>query len=452
MTDHQRADSIGMVQAGVEVAPNLNKLASRGVVFSRAYNTCPLCVPARTALATGKYPTSAGVVFNDWSGATAGDHKPIHQFLAEDGYSVGHIGVHHIRVKPEIQERVQFRKWIGNGDYSRYLRELGIDGSPPEGADFFRREIEEFRNGKFVKVRYSNTQTALWANPAEHFMDSYFCQQGVDFIRENSTEPFALFTYLWAPHPPLRAPEPYASMFGTEGVELPSNVDMPANGEPPNRRRGIAAQLAENISMDDWRKVWAAHLGLVNLADAGIGRILQALEESGQADNTIVVFTVDHGDHLGQHRMYQKMEMYEQAVRIPLIIHAPGADARTFDTPVSHLDLTPTLLDFVGVEQPDDLDGISLQDCIVSGNPPPDRPIFSQYSGNPTTGDTRRAVITDRYKYIYDPADLPELYNLKNDPLETHNLAADTKYANVMRELHEECRSWANSHGDWVLP
>lgn len=434
----------------MEVTPNLNRLAAQGTVFDRAYNTCPLCAPARTALATGKYPTKNGIVFNDWRGIRAGNHKPIHQFLAEAGYDVGHVGVHHIRVIPILEERVQFSKWISNGDYSRYLKESGIDAEPPEGRDSFRREITENQNGKPVKVRYSNTRTAVWAHSAEHFKDSYFCQQSVDFINQKRTKPFALFVYLWAPHPPLRVPEPYASRFDPEGVELPPNVNLTAEGEPPNRRRGIAAQLAEDVSMDEWREVWAAHLGLVNLADAGIGNILQALEASGQGDNTATIFTVDHGDHLGQHRMYQKMEMYEQAVKIPLIARVPGGRAQTLDSPVSHLDLMPTLLDLTDIQQPDDLDGISLMESIVSGTPPPDRPVFSEYSGNPTVGDIRRAVITRRYKYIHDPADVPELYDLESDPLEMLNLAANSAYAEVMRELHEECKSWANSHGDWV--
>ena len=450
MTDHQRGDSIGMVQAGIEVTPNLNRLASNGVVFTRAYDTCPLCVPARTALATGKYPTKNGVVFNDWKGVRAGDHKPIHQCLAEAGYDVGHIGVHHIRVEPTIQERVPFSKWISNGEYSRYLKDLGIDDKPPEGRDFFRKEIIEHREGEFVKTMYSSSKAAVWPHPAEHFKDSYFCQQSADFISEKRDNPFALFTYLWAPHPPLRVPEPYASMFDPQGLQLPSNLDQPAEGEPPNRRKGIAAQLAEGVSMDEWRKAWSAHLGLVNLADAGIGRIIKALEESGQADYTIVVFTVDHGDHLGQHRMYQKMEMYEQAVRIPLIVRVPGTESRAFHSPVSHLDLMPTLLDLAHVESPGDLDGISLSDSIVSGTALPDRPVFSQYTGNPTVGDIRRAVITQKYKYIHDPTDVPELYDLENDPLEMRNLASDSKYAEVVRELHEECKVWANGHGDWV--
>ena len=462
MTDHQRADSLGMVQDGTEVTPRLNRLAAQGTVFTRAYTTCPLCVPARTALATGKYPTENGVVFNDWQGLRAGDHSPVHQFLFEAGYDVGHIGVHHIRVAPPLQDRVPFSKWSGNREYSKFLFQCGME-EPSGDLQRFKKEVTDRQDGRVVKAHYSNTKTAVWPHPEEYFMDSYFCQQAIDFIVQKKDKLFALFVYLWAPHPPLRVPEPYASRFDPARLELPPNVDVTAEGEPCGRRRGVPAQLAANVSMDQWRKVWAAHLGLVNLVDAGIGRILEALDASGQTDNTLVIFTVDHGDHLGQHRMYQKMEMYEQAIRVPLLCKGPGVKSQVFDTPVSHLDLLPTLLEYADMGIPDDvadaskavdvskLDGISLRECLERGTSPPERAVFCQYSGNAAIGDLRRAVISKRYKYIYDPADRPELYDLEADPLEMHNMASSYEGESIVHGLHKEGKAWARSHNDWIL-
>jgi arylsulfatase A-like enzyme len=450
MTDHQRADSIGMVQAGVEVCPNLNRLASESAFFQRAYNTCPLCVPARTAMATGKYPTRTGVVYNDWQGETATDQTPIHQMLADAGYDVAHIGVDHIRVDPPLHERVEFAEWVGANEYQEYLQEQGVDaGAGPDWSEFKTR-VDENVAGERETRPYSNTKT--WTAPydAEHFKDLYWCRRAADFLRQERERPFALFLYLWAPHPPLRVPEPYASMFDPEALVLPSNVGQRSEGEPPGRRQGAAAQIAEDVSMADWRRAWAAHLGLVNLADTGIGRVLDALDEQGLASDTVTLFTVDHGDHLGQHRMYQKMEMYEQAVRLPLMVRAPGGATCTFNTPVSHLDVLPTLLDLLGRPEPGDLDGISLAESVREGVKPADRTVFSQYSGNPALGDIRRAAITRRYKYIYDPDDLPELYDLKTDPLEMHNLAADLGHAEVQKRLHAELAAWHKEHGDWV--
>ncbi|MFO7957877.1 MAG: sulfatase-like hydrolase/transferase [Candidatus Brocadiia bacterium] len=450
MTDHQRADSIGMVQDGKEVTPHLNRLAEQGTFFPRAYNTCPLCVPTRTALFTGQYPIRNGVVYNDWRGKTAGDHTVLMELLADAGYRVGHVGVDHVRVAPSYRERVPWGLWVDGEDYRRHLEAEGLSAVPPEGTDPYKREIDERQEGERETALYSNTRVGTAPLPAEEFKDAWWCRRAVDYLSAAGDEPFALFTFLWAPHPPLIVPEPYASMFDPDNLALPPNVDVPAEGEPPGRRKGAAAQIAEGLSMEEWRRVWAAHLGLVRLADQGIGRILSALKESGRGEDTIVIFTVDHGDHLGQHRMYQKMEMYEQAIRVPLIVRLPGGRSETFGTPVWHLDIMPTLLDMLGLEAPDVCDGVSVRETLESGPAPPERTLFCQYSGNPALGDIRRAAVTERWKYVYTPDDEPELYDLANDPQETVNIAGVPAYADVVEDLHARCRSWGREVGDWV--
>ena len=448
MTDHQRADSLSMVQAGAEVCPNLNRLAARSAVFTRAYNTCPLCVPARTALATGKYPTHNGVVFNDLKGVRAGDHTPIHQLLAEAGYQVAHAGVHHISLKPTLQDRVDFTEWVSRPEYGAYLKAQNLDEDMYSRAEGFRSAVMQLQDGERVRKEYSNAHTGVWPHAARHFQDLFYAERAAEFLCRPPREPFALFVYLWAPHPPLRVPEPYASLFDPERIDLPDNVGHPAQGEPANRRLGMPAQLAEGLDEQDWRRAWAAHLGLVRLADDALGQVLDAF--ASYMDRSIVLFTVDHGDQLGQHRMYQKMEMYEPAIRVPLVIRVPGADAATWDTPVSHLDVVPTLVDATGIAQPQDLDGTSLWPALSTGAAPPERPVFSQYSGNPTLGDTRRAAITRQHKYVHDPADEPELYDLQADPLEMTNLARDPTHAQTAANLHAVCKTWHQAHGDWL--
>ena len=459
MTDHQRADSIGMVQTdkdgqSTEVCPTLNRLAAEGAYFSRMYNASPLCVPARTALATGKYPTDNGIVYNDWQGTCASQHLTLHQILAESGYDVAHIGVDHIRVSPPLREQVDFVKWIDKTDHQRYLKDLGLTEPTKEPISAFKRTVRENQWGRYVQTGYSNTYCSQWHGAAEHFKDRYFCQQAVDFLEAQAAseqkKPFALFLYLWAPHPPFWVPEPYQTMFPPEKIDLPSNVGQTAKDEPFNRRHSIARQLAEGICIDEWRQVWAAHMGLVRLADDGIGQVLETLKQRDQFEQSLIVYTSDHGDHLGQHRMYQKMEMYEEAMRVPAIIRLPDATVQSSNRPVSHLDLMPTVLDLFNLAQPDRLDGISLAGMVTATEPVPNRSIYCQYSGNPTLGDIRRAVVTQRYKYIYDPTDQPELYDLEQDPQETKNCAADPAYQSVQQELHQDLKSWSQQHGDWI--
>ncbi len=449
MTDHQRADSLGMVQAGVEVAPSVSRLAAEGCTFARAYNTAPLCAPARTSLFTGKCPHRTGLTYNDFSGAAAQDHAPLQQYLAEAGWDVAHVGTDHVKVRPTYRERIDFAFWSSNGQHRAYLADRELADTPDQAGGFARQVVEDHDR---VPVRrgFSSTRTAVWPHAEEHFLDSYWCRRACEFLAQPHERPFALFLFLWAPHPPLRVPEPYASMFDPAQLDLPSNVGRVAKGEPASRRTGVAGQLAEGISMAQWRSVWAAHLGLVRLADDGIGTVLDALRESGHDDDTIVTFSVDHGDFLGQHRMYQKFEMYEPAVRVPLIIRAPGATAARIDAPVSHLDVMPTLHELMGLPVPADMDGVSLAATVTGGEAAPDRAVFIEFCGCGARNVDRRAVITRRYKYVYDPGDVPELYDLECDPLEMTNLAGDPAHADVVAELHAQGKAWAESHGDWV--
>jgi len=449
MTDHQRYDSIGMVQAGIEVCPNLNRLAAESCYFRRAYNTAPLCAPARTAMFTGKYPTRNGVVYNDFKGQTAGDHKVFQQYLAEAGCDVAHVGIDHVKVKPPYRERVPFALWNSNKEHDQYLAEQ-VEGEPYPDPRGFSKPIEIVQFGEPVRRGFSSTRTAVWPHAAEHWLDNYWCRRAEEFIRQPHERPFALFLFLWAPHPPLRVPEPYASMFDPDALDLPANVGVVPGGEPANRRRGIAGQLGAGESMEQWRKVWAAHLGLVNLADNAIAGVLRALDDAGLSGETVVSFGVDHGDHLGQRCMYQKFELYEQAICTPWIVRLPGAPPQSTDVPVSHLDLMPTLGELTGIGVPDDVDGASLAACIRQGSPPPQRPVFCEFCGSYGRDMDRRAVITRRHKYVYDPNDAPELYDLAEDPLEMNNLAADPQHADTVRELHAQGKAWAESHDDWI--
>ncbi len=450
MTDHQRFDSLGMVQAGIEVCPNVNRLAEESTHFTRAYDLCPLCAPARTAMWTGKYPTSAGLTWNDFRGLTARDLKPLEQYLDEAGYELAHVGIDHVKIAPTLPERASFSVWEDESTHGSYLRAQGITEQQPEGTVPFTKPVRVLKDGVYQDVRFSNVNVQRWEHGAEHFKDSYWSRRACEFLMRKHERPFALFVYLWAPHPPLVLPEPYYSMFDPEKLDLPANVGKRPEGEPANRREGVPGQLAEDVPMAQWRRVWAAHLGLVRLADDGIGTILAALREQGLADETVTMFSVDHGDHLGQHVLYQKMEMYEPAVHIPLLMRVPGTRAQRFDGCVSHLDVMPTLMDLLGVVKPGDLEGDSLAGAIRSGKAPADKTVFGQYSGCAAVSDIRRAAITRRWKYIYDPDDVAELYDLENDPLEMKNLAGDPGHADVVARLHAECRDWHETHGDWV--
>lgn len=443
MTDHQRFDTLGMVQCGREVTPNLNQLIAKSAMFNQAYTTCPLCAPARTALATGIYPTKTNVVYNDWEGSTARENVLVHTRLKNLGYQIGHVGVNHIKVKPDIAEQ-GYDLFQTDEDYAKWAEEKGID---IERVPEEERLVRELIGGVYTNVNYSNHVPFRWSEGFDCFKDKRFCDQAVDFIK-NCEEPFALFTYFWAPHPPLRVPEPYCSMYDPAQIVLPDNIGKIGNDEPELRRKGVPAQLAEDISIDEWRKTWAAYLGLVTMVDELIGKLIQELEDCDKAKDTVIIFTVDHGEHLGAHSMYQKMEMYEEAIHIPLIIYNPDMKSRVIDGVVSHLDIVPTMLDIC--KQPcDEFEGISLLPIIDGQEIEKDRHVFAQYSGIPCIGTIRRAAINKRYKYVYDENQGQELYDLLKDKSEMNNLARDENYKEIVESMHECCKSFHISQNDF---
>jgi arylsulfatase A-like enzyme len=271
-----------------------------------------------------------------------------------------------------------------------------------------------------------------------------FLQAGTDRHR-----PWALFLWLAAPHPPLIAPSPWFDTFAPEDLTLPANVGKKPRNEPPQRRKSVAAQLARDVPQDQWRRVWSAYLGLTHWADHLLGKVLSFLSGSNLISGTTVVFTSDHGDMLGQHDMYQKMEMYEPALRVPLMIFDPSVVAAEVDTPVSHLDILPTLSQLMGLGIEEDLDGISLVPCLRGSRYEENSTVHSQYSGNPGIGDLRRSVVTNRHKFIVDDHAGQELYDLQADPLEMDNLAGSPQHRQTLETLRDQARQWGQTHGDW---
>lgn len=444
MTDQQRADTLGLVSGGREVTPELNRLADNSTVFERAYDACPLCVPARTALATGMNPIKNGMMLNDLPGRYAKSHQTIHQMLHESGYETVHIGVNHISVKPGLKSSVPFAVWEDDDSYASHAEMAGMDIKRKTGDSVV---IDELADGAYEKHRYSNARTSIWPYPLKDFKDVWFTDQALEYLNGKPQKPFALFLYLWAPHPPLIVPKEYWELFDESLILLPPGTGEPSGGEPAERRKGAAARLGEYPPVHGWKEGWHAHLALSHLCDAQIGRILEALRQNHLESDTAVVFTADHGEHMGQHAMYQKMEMYEPAVRVPAIFHIPGTESRRVKTPVSHLDFVPTLIDLFGLYTENDLDGQSLAGCIRTGKEPKERPIFSVYCGNHQFGDMRRMMVWGRYKYIYDNYS-EELYDLISDPAERTNLCFDDHFKDTADFMYSRLRQWAKDQND----
>ncbi len=448
MTDHQRIDTLRRKYCGVEVTPNLNNLIENGAFFEKAYNTYPLCVPARTALATGINPIKNGMVHNDLPGVYAREENiTLHEMLSDAGYEIAHVGVHHIVTKPNIKEKLPFERMITDKDFADYAKGQDMDIARKERHVHV---IKEKFDGVYENHAYSNHVVDDWQYELENFKDYWFTTQAIDYIENAHKDPFALFLCMWAPHPPLLVPKHYADMFDYKTIEMPENVAKITENEPPMRRDGTAARLAEGIDDTEWRKMWAAHMALVKMADDQIGRVVKALKDSGQWDNTILVFTADHGEQLGEHNMYQKMEMYEGSVRVPALFCGADIKASNYKKQISHLNFVPTILDLLNIEKKQDFEAQSLARTLVSGADYEEEAVFGCYCGNRGPGSIRRMIVDKGYKLVYDTSEHTELFNLEEDPMELHNLAADGKYKDIKKQLYNALCTWAKDSGDNV--
>lgn len=446
MTDQQRHDTLFAEVGGEPVAPTWTRLAQEGTHFTHAYTSCPLCVPARTSLATGLNPIRSKMVLNDLPGHLAQDHPSLHSMLHDAGYDVAHIGVNHISLKPPLRQSLDFSAWQDDESYASFAQGQGISVSLDPAQ---RSTVEELCEGAYRTRPYSNAQIRSFDHDLSLFKDVWFADRAIDYIEQVHERPFALFVCLWAPHPPLVVPPSYAQLFPADLVTLPPFHGMPSEREPANRRRGAAGQLGALADEGDWKKIWGAHYALTRLADDQLNRIMGALEATGLLDDTLVVCTCDHGEQLGEHLMYQKMEMYEGAVRIPALFFMPSSPPSRQSVPISHLNFVPTILDLLEIPAPRKFEARSLAPSIREGVSPHPDPVYAAYSGNHAIGDIRRMIVADGFKYVWDGQE-GELYALGEDPCERINLSGDGAHEAVETRLHDRLAAWATESGDWV--
>lgn len=327
MADHLRADCLSCYgRLGVNT-PNLDAMADESVVFDRAYCSTPLCVPTRTSMATGKWPHATGCIVNGgrfeterpWAHFSA-QHRTYYEHLADAGYEITHVGIQHLRSEKPLNERVPDATIINSEGFAA-LREAGHE--LPQRRQWWK-PVPEWNNGSPV-VRMSASPMYVETLPfgAELFPDCVWADHMVRQIEQaDASQPRFWVFQLWAPHPPYWVCEPYASMYDPDKIELPRNVGRWYEASPAHLLHGSPSQ-ASQFMPDDWRKTWAAYFGLTTMVDDCMGRVIDAFKAKGIWNDAMALFTQDHGENLGGHGCFQKMTMYEDSARVPMLIKPP---------------------------------------------------------------------------------------------------------------------------------
>jgi len=456
LTDQQRADSLACYGNTHVQVPHLNRLAQESFVFEHAYVSQPVCSPSRATLLTGAYPHTARVPACNIPLPT---DIPTIAELVDDDYRCAWFGKWHLG--DEIFAQRGFEEWVGSEDsyrahysspdrlaaFSNYHHFLLAQGLEPDrevlGQRVFSRHFEASRPEELTKATFLGERTA-------------------DFIRNSGDRPFVAFVSYLEPHPPHTGPlndlyDPAALPVGPSFRQKPE-----PNASLQNRVMAAYYMESEEYGFDlrteaGWRAVRARYWGNVSLVDRSVGKILAALEESGKAENTIVIFTSDHGEMVGDHGILGKCVLYEESVRVPLLIRDPRRGRKQTMIPgnASHIDLLPTLLDLMGQPVPDHLQGesrvsvlegnasLAQNDVFIEWNGRDGHPIPGEAEVNPAMSSPWRSMVSaERWKLNLCPADRGELYDLNEDPHEMRNRFDDPQQQGRIAEMVGRLRRW----------
>ena len=405
--------------------PNLDALAARGIRFTNAYTPSPICVPARAAFASGQYVHHNRL----WDNAMpyTGEPKGWGHVLQDLGVPVESIGKLHYRSEEDPAgfdvEHIPMQVAGGVGMVWASIRKEEERVSMPG-----RMLGEYIGPGESSYTRY----------------DESVVEKSCQWLQERSelnSSPWCLYVGLVAPHFPLVVPQEYFDLYPLQ--DLPEVKLHPSTGH--SRHPWVEKQNAlgdsEGKFKDERERLtaMASYYGLCTWLDHNIGRILEALDQAGMSDSTTIVYTSDHGDNVGARGLWGKSNMYEESAAIPMIMAGPGIETGTCDTPVSLLDLSATIAAHFGGGLDPTSPGRVLTE-IAALPYDPDRIVFSEYHA---AGSVSGAYMLRKgdWKYIFYAGFSPELFNLKNDPEELHDLADSPECREKLAELHNDLSS-----------
>ena len=445
MTDQQRPDSIGIYGSDIAITPNIDALGRNGAVFDNMYVQSPLCVPSRYSMLTGRYPYAVGVRTN-WDGHPEGEIS-FGEVLGRAGYRTAIAGKMHLTpwhdrfgFDGRIIAEAKFQTNVDD-DYARYLRKHGY-----ARTQMYDRQSKD----------YIDNATAVDSNiPQEHHIDTFVGLSACEYIKNaDAAQPFCLVASFLSPHNPYDPPAPYNTLF--DDVKMPARVmgsdevqEKPREAyEYINRTLGWPYKTDE-LTDAQIEKTKRCYYALCTLVDDWVGQIVDALREKGVLDDTIIIYTSDHGDLLGDHGLVYKQCFYEQSARVPFIVHWPKriAPSRIGDL-AEMVDLFPTLCTFAGASFGHKVHGRPLQQLLERRE--------NHLHREAAFSETHfgKMVRWRNYKLVYyNGKPYGELYDLATDPDELVNLWESAEHGGARSNMKMLLLDWVcGDESDFAAP
>ena len=434
-TDEQHFNTLGCYGGRIVETPNVDWLASNGAICTSFYATTPVCSPSRAAFVSGRYPHHTPVVTNN----IPLDDRIVTfaHILAKQGYATGYAGKWHLdgAGKPQWEPERKF----GFAD-NRFMFNRG-----------HWKKMEDTPTGPRVAARNRKDQPSYAVAEADEksFTTDWLTDKAVDFIKLNKDKPFCYMVSLPDPHGPNTVRAPYDTMYDNVDVPIPATFHKTPEQTP---KWGAKDKKLTEASL---RRIMPQYYGMVKCIDDNLGRLLDTLRQNGLIDNTIVVFTADHGDLCGEHRRLNKGVPYEGSAKIPLVVYYPEKiePGTVIDQALSCVDFLPTVLALMDVETAGQEQGRDASGLFV-GQGTSDWPGVAFIRG--TSRDVNKsgwvAVVTDDHKLVYSPQDRPWLFDLKKEPEELTNFFSHPEYRDTVErltgELIEYCKRYDDPAGE----
>ncbi|PHQ58776.1 MAG: iduronate-2-sulfatase [Maribacter sp.] len=407
------------------ITPHIDKLASEGVRYTRAYSQYPVCGPSRASFMTGYYP-NATRTYGYVSGRKniGPDRKTWSQLFKENGYYTARVSkIYHMGVPIDIETGSN-----GQDDEASWSERFNSQG--PEWKAAGEGELVQGNPDGTLPIKGGNVMTIVKADGDDLVhSDGKTAQKACELIKKHKDEAFFLAVGFVRPHVPFVAPKAYFEPYSYEGIQLPRKL-LGDWDDIPKRGINYVTSLNGKMNTEQEKKAVSAYYASVTYMDAQVGKILKTLKEEGLEDNTIVIFTSDHGFHLGEHSFWMKVSLHEESVKVPLIIKVPGKKPAVCHSFTELLDLYPTISALAGLKYSKNLQGKSLIKTL-------DDPTFEvrDMAFSVSQGGKSFLLRNTDWAYIQydeDAASGIELFDMKKDPEQFTNLAQSSEHAHTV--------------------